>query len=176
MKIMDMTIQVSRRKERTLMSRRNLTEDVGQAFVELALVMPIFILLLVGAAELGRLAYASIEVSNAARAGVAYGAQNGTTASDAVNIQAAATQDAPNLTSLTATATRSCSCESSGGVITPFASCAGNVTNLTTCPSPSRIVEYVQVSTTAPVNTLFHFPGIPSTVTFNGFATMRVEQ
>jgi hypothetical protein len=44
------------------------------------------------------------------------------------------------------------------------------------CPSPSRIVLYVQVTTTAPVNTIFHFPGIPSTVTLRGFATMRAEQ
>jgi Flp pilus assembly protein TadG len=143
-------------------------DDIGQAFVELALVLPIFILLLVGAVEVGRLAYASIEVSNAARAGVAYGSQNHTTASDTANIQVAATQDAPNITSLTATATQVCSC-SSGTSIT----CANAGT---TCVSPAHIIEYVQVQTTAPVNTLFHFPGIPSTVTFRGYAIMRVEQ
>ena len=69
-------------KNPCIMLRRNLRENSGQAFVELALVLPIFILLLVGAAEVGRLAYASIEVSNAARAGVAYAAQSHTTAQD----------------------------------------------------------------------------------------------
>ena len=100
------------------MLRRNLRENNGQAFIELALVLPIFILLLVGAAEVGRLAYASIEVSNAAHAGAVYAAQTHTTAQDAANIQLAATRDAPDVTSLTATATYSCSCESSTGVMT----------------------------------------------------------
>jgi Flp pilus assembly protein TadG len=158
------------------MFRRDLPEDKGQAFVELALVMPIFILLLVGIAEVGRLAYASIEVSNAARAGVAYAAQSHTTAQDATNIQLAATQDAPNITSLSATTSYSCSCESSTGVMTAAGSCTGISTAPGSCPSPSRIVLYVQVNTTAPVDTLFHFPGIPSTVTLRGFATMRTEQ
>jgi Flp pilus assembly protein TadG len=158
------------------MLRQNRWDDRGQAFIELALVFPIFILLLVGAVEVGRLAYASIEVSNAARAGVSYAAQTSATAADTTNIQLAATQDAPNLTSISALASHSCSCESSAGVITAFSSCSIAITNLTSCPSPSRIIQYVQVQTTAPVATLFHFPGIPSTVTLRGFAVMRVEQ
>jgi Flp pilus assembly protein TadG len=142
--------------------------DAGQAFVELALVLPIFLLLLVGAAELGRIAYASIEVSNAARAGAAYGAQSHITASDIGGIQLAATQDAPNITSMTATATQSCLC--SDGTA-PTCANAG-----TTCVTPIRIIEYVQVNTTAPVNTLFHLPGIPNSITLTGQAIMRVEQ
>ena len=158
------------------MFRHDLGQDIGQAFVELALVLPIFILLLVGVVEVGRLAYASIEVSNAARAGVAYAAQSHTPAADSANIQLAATQDAPDVTSMTANVTNSCACESTAGVITTLGSCAIAVTNLTTCPSPSTIVVYVQVNTQAQVDTLFHFPGIPSTVTLRGFASMRTEE
>ena len=151
------------------MRQPTIRSDAGQALVELALVLPVFILLLVGAVEVGRLAYASIEVSNAARAGVAYGSQNHTTASDTVNIQLAATKEAPNITSLqTPVVTQVCSC-SNGTSIT----CANAGT---TCVSPAHIIEYVQVKTSAPVNTLFHFPGIGSTVTFRGYAIMRVEQ
>lgn len=149
-------------------NRSTIRDEIGQAFVELALVLPIFILLMIGAAEVGYLAYVSIEVSNAARAGVAYGAQNHITASDAANIQLAATQDAPNISTLTATTSQSCSC-SDGTSIT----CANAGT---TFLSPARIIEYVQVQTAAPVNTLFHFPGIPSSLTFRGYAIMRVEQ
>jgi len=159
------------------MLRHVLHEDIGQAFVELALVFPIFILLLVGAAEVGRLAYASIEVNNAARAGVAYAAQNHTTASDTGStggIVSAATAEAPQVTSMTATATLSCSCETSTGTLPAPGSCTG--VTLTSCASPSRIVEFVQVNTTAPVSTIFHFPGIPSSVTLQGNATMRVVQ
>jgi Flp pilus assembly protein TadG len=142
--------------------------DAGQAFVELALVLPIFIVLLVAAAEIGRIAYANIEVSNAARAGVAYGAQNHVTASDNAGIQLAATNDAPNITNIVATATQVCSC-SDGTAIT----CANAGAR---CLSPARILESVQVSTSAPINTLFHLPGIPASLTLRGQATMRVEQ
>lgn len=158
------------------MFRRDLYGDTGQAFVELALVLPIFILLLVGIAEVGRLAYASIEVSNAARAGVAYAAQSHTTAQDATNIQLAATQDAPNVSSLTATTSQSCACESSAGAMGASVACTAISTAAGSCPSPSRIVLYVQVTTSAPVNTIFHFPGIPNSVTLRGFASMRAEQ
>jgi Flp pilus assembly protein TadG len=158
------------------MFRREASESSGQAFVELALVFPVLILLLVGAVEVGRLAYASVEVSNAARAGVSYGAQNSTTAADLNNIQLAAIQDAPDLTVLSANATQSCSCETAGGAISAFGSCSSTVANLTTCPSPSRIIQYVQVQTSAAVPTLFNFPGIPATITLRGYAIMRVQQ
>jgi len=161
------------------MLRRNLREDRGQAFVELALVLPILILLLVGAAEIGRLAYASIEVSNAARAGVAYAAQSHTTAADngaTGGIVQAAQNDAPNITNLHATPTYSCSCEGSTGTMSAFSSCDNTIANLTTCPSPSRIVLYVQITTWADMNTLFRYPGIPSSIRLQGFANMRVEQ
>ena len=150
-------------------SHRNVARDEkGQAFVELALVLPIFVLLLVGAAEVGRIAFASIEVSNAARAGVSYGAQNHATASDTSGIQTAATQDGPEFSDMQAVATQSCTC-SSGTTIT----CANAGT---LCLSPNRIIEYVQVQTSAVVPTLFNFPGIPSTITLGGYAIMRVEQ
>jgi Flp pilus assembly protein TadG len=50
--------------------------------IEFALIMPMFTLLLAGAADFARFAYASIEVSNAARAGVQYGMQILNTALD----------------------------------------------------------------------------------------------
>jgi Flp pilus assembly protein TadG len=148
---------------------RFLRNDYGQAFVELALILPLFIVLLVGAAELGRLAYASIEVANAARAGVAYAAQSHITASDNAGIQLAATQDAPDIvTTWTVDVTQSCTC-TDGTHIT----CSDWATR---CASPFRILEYVQVNTAAPVDTLFHLPGIPNQVTMRGQAVMRVEQ
>jgi hypothetical protein len=44
--------------------------NAGQSLIEVALSVPIFVLLLVGAAEFGTVLYAAIEVSDAARAGV----------------------------------------------------------------------------------------------------------
>jgi Flp pilus assembly protein TadG len=171
-KISEVNSHESRKREgHMFMHRITIRDDKGQAFVELALILPVFILLLVGVAEFGRLAYAAIEVSNAARAGVAYGAQNHATAADTAGIQTVATQDAPNIIGLTAVATHACSCVTGATSTTITCSTAG-----TTCLSPSRIVLSVQVNTSAAVNTVFHFPGTPNTVTLSGQAIMRVEQ
>jgi Flp pilus assembly protein TadG len=143
-------------------------EDIGQALIELALVLPIFILLLVGAVEVGYLAYASIEVASAARAGVAYAAQNHTTAADITNITLAAKNDvSQDLKNLSVTVSQSCTC-SDGTSIT----CA----TATACLSPAITNVTVQVQTSAPVNTIFNFPGIPSSVTLGGYASMSTEE
>jgi hypothetical protein len=127
----------------------------------------------------GRLAYADIEISNAARAGVAYAMQShaAVAATNNTNIENAAKQDAPDIHSLVVDPpTLTCYCETSGGVTTALASCSATDANLTTCASPSSIVIYVEVDTHAQIDTAFHFPGIPNLVTLRGKAVMRVEQ
>jgi hypothetical protein len=100
--------------------------------------------------------------------------------SEFTNIENAAKQDAPDIHSLVVDPpTLTCYCETSGGVTTAIATCdptAANGANLTTCPSPSSIVIYVRVDTHAQIDTLFHLPAIPNSVTLRGTATMRVEQ
>jgi Flp pilus assembly protein TadG len=140
----------------------------GQSFVELALVMPIFVLLLVGAAEFGRLAYFGIEVSNAARAGVAYGAQNHITASDNAGMQLAATNDGANVANLSASGSHFCSCSGSGSSTCSSGDCSAGTDN--------RILEFVKVNTTAVVDPLIYLPGLPRSYTLTGQAIMRVEQ
>ncbi len=71
--------------------------------MELALTLPLLLLILLGAAEFARFAWASIVTTNAARAGAQYGAQTNTTASDATGMQTAALNDGVNLAGLTAT-------------------------------------------------------------------------
>lgn len=169
------------------MLKRNLHNDTGSAFVELALVTPLLLLMMIGAAELGRIAYFAIEVSNAARAAVAYGSQTTSTASDFTGMQNAAIKDASSIASLTFPSpgmTNACVCETanSGGATTTTAqrSCAS--ISIVTCPTSTAtgvtntIVEYVQASTQAQVSTMLHYPGIPSSFTLHGFAQMRVIQ
>lgn len=140
--------------------------ESGQALIELALVLPIFVLLLLGAAEFARLAYASIEVSNAARAGIQYGAQNHSTAVDLIGMTQAAINDGSNIKTLQAIATNFCIC-SDGTSIT----CANASMNC-----PARILDYVQVNTSVVVDPFFHCPGLPKTFTLQGQAAMRVEE
>lgn len=137
----------------------------GQALVELAVTMPILVILLLGAAEFGRLAYAAIETSNAARAGVQYGAQNHVTASDFGGMQVAALDDGPNVPGLTATAVHFCGCADGTPSTCATGDCAG-----------SRMLEYVQVNTSTTFDPLIYCPGLPTTYTLNGQAVMRVWQ
>lgn len=155
---------------RARVSCARLSSDTGQSLVELALTLPLFLLILAGAAEFARFAWASIEASNAARAGVQYGAQNHTFASDTNGMRTAALNDGVNLGGLTATASHSCACSTAPSTAI---ACA---TALTTCPAPNTILEYVQVNTSATVTPVLRWPGLPATFTTQGYATMQVEQ
>jgi len=79
--------------------RRRATQS-GQALLEVALVTPMLLLLAVGIIEIGRYAYYSILVADAARAGAQYGAQNLATAADTAGIRTAAENDGQNLAAL----------------------------------------------------------------------------
>jgi Flp pilus assembly protein TadG len=139
--------------------------ESGAALAELALMLPIFSVLIVGAAECARLEFAAIEVANAAHAGVQYGAQNYTTAANASGMRSAATSDGSDVTNLSATATTYCTC-SNGTSIT----CADSATSCS-----ARVFQYVQVTASATVNPTFHIPGLPSTYTLQSTAVMRVQ-
>lgn len=138
----------------------------GAAAAELALVAPMLILLMIGIFEVGRYADYAIKVANAARAGVQYGAQSITTASDTASIQAAALGEAGTLGGLTATANTYCTCADGGA----DAGCAAN-----TCSADHQIV-YVRVVTAGTISPIFSYPGIPGTLTVHGLAIMRVAE
>lgn len=159
----------------------SMREDAGQALIELALVVPLLTLIFVGAAEVGRIAYAAIEVNNAARAGVAYASQTHTTADSTSTtnlalIQLAATQEAPDVQGMTVAVSNTCSCATVPSVGTVTYTPIACLTAKTTCPSPGRIMDTVQVNTTATIDTAFHFPGIPNTITLRGQASMNTEE
>lgn len=139
--------------------------ESGQSLVETALVFPLLATIVVGAAEMGRVAYAAIEVANAARAGVAYGTQSGAAASDTTGIATAASKDAGNLTTLTTTSSYSCIC-SDGTAST----CAN-----TDCTN-SHIEQTLTVNTTATIDPIFHLPGLPTTYTLKGQAIQKCLQ
>lgn len=67
--------------------------EQGQALVEMALVIPLFFLLLFGVIEMGRVGFAYVTVSNASRAG----ARMATTGGTDQDIQTVVSQAAPTL-------------------------------------------------------------------------------
>lgn len=150
---------------RHLKFRTLLRSERGQSLIETALVFPVLITLLVGTAEMARIARAGISVSNAARAAVQYGAQTGYTAQDSTGMQTAASNEAPNLNVV---ATPSLSCVCSDGT---SASCS----SYTDC-STSHLVETVTVTTQATITPVIHLPGLPTTFTVKGSASQRCLQ
>ena len=142
--------------------------ESGSALAEIALVLPMLVLLLVGLIEVGRFGNYTILVANAARAGVQYGAQNTVTAADVTGMQNSAKSDGQNLAGLSATASTFCKC-ADGSASTCLA---------TDCATSHRII-YVQVLTSATVPSLTNSALLPAslrTITVQGKAVMRVAQ
>lgn len=161
---MQTSITRNRNKRRsTPPLKSNMKADGGQSLVELALTMPILIALLVGAVEFGRMAFAGIEVQNAALAGVKYGAQDTTTAADTTGIQSAASADAPDITLGTPTVSISCICADGSA-----STCVS--TDCTT----SAIEKIVTVQTQASFTPLIHMLGVSGTFTLHGRAVQKV--
>jgi Flp pilus assembly protein TadG len=152
------------------MNKRNrfhlLRNEGGASLVELAMLLPLFLLLLALAIDLGRASYLVEEIQGAALAAVAYGAQNPT---DTTGMSNAATDDAPNVPSLSVgTPTYGCECATDTTGSTYSASCA----TTPTCTS-SNVVYRVNVTVTATYTTLFPWPKVPSSMSFSSSASMR---
>jgi Flp pilus assembly protein TadG len=141
--------------------------DKGSALVELALTVPLVTLLLVGAAEFAQVEYASIEVADAALAGVQYGALDPINAGDTTGISTAAQDDAPNITLGTTTATQTCVCSNANGTTV---TCGA-----TDCPSGTS-ETILTVSTQATITPLVELPGLPTTYAVHGQAAQKVLQ
>jgi Flp pilus assembly protein TadG len=139
----------------------------AQSLVELALLMPLFLLLLLGSAEFARFGWAAVLASNAARAGAAFGAVNPVNAANTAGIQAAAAADSVNITGLTTTVSRPCACSDG----TAIADCSHS---LSVCPTPKTIINYVKVNTTVTVTPLGRYAGLPTSFTATGQSIMVV--
>lgn len=136
--------------------------DRGQALVETALTIPLLLFLLLGAAELARVAYASIEISNAARAAVQYAAQSSGTMNDIPGITTAAQNDASNLNGITIAVTPGDSCSDSSTYNSLTQKCTGTY---------AQVLPNVTVTTSVNFDPMLYLPFLPTTITLNGQAT-----
>jgi Flp pilus assembly protein TadG len=152
-----------------------LRSDSGQHLVELALVTPVLLLLLVGMIELGRFAFLSIVVANAARTGAAFASQGLVQSVDTTDIQTAADNDfqnnGQNVSNLTVSSSTSCGCDSAGTVTSQ--SCNGSGAG--TCGTGHWVVM-VSVTASGTFNSLFGYPGLPKSISVSRTSTMRVQQ
>jgi len=150
-------------------------KDSGGAMVETALTLPLLVVMLLGAAEFGRIACTAIEVSSAARAGVSYGAQSTATVVDSTGIQKVASDDVPDLT-LTTTVARA-------GICADNSACTGTASTtgpgsgpscLNTDCSTSQIETILTVTTSASVSPIITAPGFKGPYTVTGRAVQKV--
>lgn len=156
---------------------RNAAER-GQTMLEVALLLPILLLLALGVIELGRYAYVSILVGNAARAGAAYGAQSLPQSVDTAGIQTAADNDfqnnGQNVSALSVTSSVACGCDDNGTTTPQGCTTATNPT-AGTCTAGHWVVME-SVTTSGTFTALFNYPGIPASITVTKTATLRVAQ
>jgi hypothetical protein len=146
--------------------------------------MPLLFLLLLGAAEFGRLAYMAIEVSEAAKAAAQYGAQNLVTAGDvstggiALTAQANAPYVYANCTNFTATVPtpEQCTCMTGGSPSGSPSNATCSDAAKTTCEAGGGyIVQVLTVNTSASCSPMMHPPGFSGTgITLHGSAVQEV--
>ena len=143
-----------------------LQNECGASLVELALVLPLLLLLVLGAVDLGRAYYLSMEVAGAAHAAATYGSQNPT---DTAGMKAVAQDDAPSITLSYPTLSYGCECSDGTGY-------SVNCASAPSCASTTEVYR-VDITVTGTYTTWFpwHWFGglIPASITISNSASMR---
>jgi len=139
--------------------------EAGIAGVELALALPMLILLMVGGFDFGRAIYEQNRLAAAAQAGVQYATESSSNWTSTSNIVAAARNDAGDTTNSLTVATGECTCPSG----TNLCSAAS------TCTASAVAGTYVRVSVSESYSTLMNYPFMTSPITLTGQSTVRVQ-
>jgi len=153
--------------------------EQGSAVVELAVALPVLILILAATIDFSRVFHMAIALQDAARAGAQWGAASTTNSGNTATMQTTAT-NATNLTGVVASASRLCQCASNTGTFSSTTPTANDCTTAeaTACPSGGHRVVTVTVTTTKTFTTIFTgiLPGVAQTTTLTRSATQRVMQ
>ena len=137
--------------------------ESGSALVEFSLLLPMLVYVFVGIVDYALETEQTMQIIEAATAGAAYGAINGNQ-KDFTGMQSAAQNSAVGVQGFSVVASNLFTCTPGGA---PVASNA-------TCPGYGTPIEYVKVTTSATVPTLFPFPGLPSSLNLQQTAIYRV--
>jgi Flp pilus assembly protein TadG len=151
----------------TSSARRRGCECGGQSLLELALTLPVLIILLVVALDFARMFNMSMAITDAARAGANWGAQNRASAANTLGMEQTACNSMVDYACTPGTNTTASS----------FCQCAGS-TGTISCTSPggcTTILVFVTVTATATFSTVVGYPGLPSSVPLSATVTMQVQ-
>ena len=143
--------------------------EKGAAVAEFAVTLPIALLMLLGAADFGRVWVTATAASNAAHAGAQYGAQTKAHSADTTGIVSAAMTDLQNSAlgneGFSVASERRCECSDGLSVDCDFGSCG---------PGVNKNV-YVRVRVDTTFETLFDYPGIPAAIEIGREARLRAR-
>jgi Flp pilus assembly protein TadG len=120
----------------------------GVAAVELAVLLPVLAFLFVITVDFARVYYDSLTLINCARNGALYGSKDPTSSTDTAGIQAAALQDASNL------------------------SPSPNVSSKTGTDSAG--FPYIDVTVTWTFNSITNYVGVPASINLTRTVRMRI--
>ncbi len=160
------------------LSKRGFAAERGSVLAEFAIVLPIVLLMIVGAVDFGRLWVLASASANAAHAGAQYGAQSAPLSADMNGILAAATSDllssamvqsggdesGMTIADFTITPERYCEC--SGGA---------DIDCTDTCGGGTKPSVFVRVQIDSTLETIFDYPGLPSDIPVSRVAVMRAR-
>lgn len=137
--------------------------------VELALVITVLSVIIIGAIDFGRISYMAMALTHAARAGAMVGSQKASDATKYTEMQNAAIASASaDIGTISANASRSCSCDI-GGVVSPMAN----------CPPTGTCAGSVQIRVTVTTSKTFTMRativGLVKSVTMTRTAIMRAQ-
>ncbi len=139
-------------------------EPRGTSTVEMALMLPLLILLVLGATDLGRLFYDAITVANAARAGLSYAVLDESKSRDTGKITEIAENDIGSVGGVTLNVSRICECADASVVDCETGTCDEGA---------SRV--YVRLEAQKTFTTTLPYPGVPHSVPITRAAYMRAR-
>ncbi len=142
-------------------------DEHGASLVEVALLLPLFLLLLLAAVDFGRACYLEIEINGAARAGAVYGSRDPTDTTGMTTVALNAAPDVPGVSA--GTPTFVCECADGSNSISGSAC----LTAPPSCTDGLNWVYVVTVTVTGTYTPILPWPGIPSSMTFSSTASMR---
>jgi hypothetical protein len=158
--------EIARRRLHARGGAPRTARERGAALMETAVLAPLLLVVAVGIADLGRAAFAAIEVENAAQTAAAYGAVSKDQAVDADGIESAALNDLGGeayTSNVTVESERYCECPDGSSI-----DCDS------VCEAELPYV-YVRVAVAMSFETLVNYPGFPSDLAIGREAHMRVQ-
>ena len=143
---------------------RLLREENGSVMVEVALAIPVFAAILIGAVDYGLLLKRQLRVQNAAAAAAAYVTATGRT-NDLAGAQQIAFSTIADMTGAQASTQRYWTCAPGGGHVGSGDLCSGS----------HAPMQWVQVDVYASGAPPMSFPGLPATSVLHSVAMERVQ-